>query len=288
METPTPASALVSAYSDLLRRPVETPSVAAAVLGVEIPARDPARPCALLLSPHPDDECLIGGLPLRLAREQGWQVFNLAVTLGSHEAERPRRARELTAACASLGFSAFLPVADGFSRISAAARAEDPAAWGEKVARVAEILRLLQPQAVFMPHEEDWNATHVGVHHLGMDALAAMPKDVACTVFTTEYWHPHATPNVMAGLSERTVSDLLAALACHAGEVARNPYDRRLTAYLSDTVRRGSERLCGKGAAAVAVDFAMLYRVGQWRGGKLSYSALARIIAADETISLFD
>jgi hypothetical protein len=156
------------------------------------------------------------------------------------------------------------------------------------LARIAEVVNLLRPQALFMPHEGDWNATHVGVHHLGMDALAALPKDFACAVCTTEYWHPHATPNAMIGLSEKTVADLLAALACHAGEVARNPYDRRLTAYLSDNIRRGSERLCGKGAAAVAMDFAMLYRVGQWRGGKLSYSALTRITAAEESIGIFD
>lgn len=288
MTTPTPASALVSVYSDLLRRPVEIPQVAATVLGTALPARDLSRPCAVLLSPHPDDECLTGGLPLRLAREQGWQIINIAMTLGSDEAQRPRRAREASMSCAFLGFDAVLPVEDGFSNLSLAARDEDPASWNTKVLRLAEMLAVLQPQAVFLPHEGDWNATHIGVNALALDALAALPQDFACSVCTTEYWHPHATPNVMVGLDADIVAALLSALACHAGEVARNSYDRRLTGYLSDNVRRGSELLGGKGAAAMAADFAMLYRLGQWRGGKLAYSALMRVVGADAELDLFN
>jgi LmbE family N-acetylglucosaminyl deacetylase len=37
----------------------------------------------LIFSPHPDDECIIGGLALRLLREAKWNVINVAVTLGS-------------------------------------------------------------------------------------------------------------------------------------------------------------------------------------------------------------
>jgi len=53
------------------------------------PRRD--APTALVLSPHPDDECIIGGLALRL-REEGWRVVNITVTLGSRvERRAPRR-----------------------------------------------------------------------------------------------------------------------------------------------------------------------------------------------------
>jgi hypothetical protein len=38
----------------------------------------------LLFSPHPDDECITGLLPLRLMRETGRQIINIPVTFGSN------------------------------------------------------------------------------------------------------------------------------------------------------------------------------------------------------------
>lgn len=64
---------------------------------------DGSKVC-VILSPHPDDECINGGLPLRLLREGGWRVVNLAVTHGSNPDRQLARARELQAACAVLGF----------------------------------------------------------------------------------------------------------------------------------------------------------------------------------------
>ena len=45
----------------------------------------------LLFSPHPDDECIIGGLALRLQREAGARVVNVAVTQGSNKARQAAR-----------------------------------------------------------------------------------------------------------------------------------------------------------------------------------------------------
>ena len=52
----------------------------------------------VVCSPHPDDESLVGALPLRLLRECGAKVTNCAITLGSNAAQRERRLRELKAA----------------------------------------------------------------------------------------------------------------------------------------------------------------------------------------------
>ena len=41
-------------------------------------------PKILIFSPHPDDEAIIGALPLRLMRESGMRVINVAVTQGSN------------------------------------------------------------------------------------------------------------------------------------------------------------------------------------------------------------
>ena len=48
-------------------------------------------PVALILSPHPDDECVIGGLALRLMRESGVRIVNVAVTLGSNRERQAER-----------------------------------------------------------------------------------------------------------------------------------------------------------------------------------------------------
>jgi hypothetical protein len=48
-------------------------------------------PRALIFSPHPDDECIIGGLALRLQREAGLRVVNVAVTQGSNKARQAAR-----------------------------------------------------------------------------------------------------------------------------------------------------------------------------------------------------
>src|SRR5579862_4167126 len=61
-------------------------------------------PRVLIFSPHPDDECIVGGLALRLLRESKWNVINVAVTLGSKKERQPARRRELQNSCASLGF----------------------------------------------------------------------------------------------------------------------------------------------------------------------------------------
>ena len=82
------------------------------------PALPAAAPHALLFSPHPDDECLTGGLALRLHREAGLKVINVAVTLGSDRARRGERLAELEQACHYLGFGLLTTGPQGFGTIS--------------------------------------------------------------------------------------------------------------------------------------------------------------------------
>lgn len=96
-------------------------------------------------------------------------------------------------------------------------------------------------------------------------------------------------PNLMIGVNESDAATLLSALVCHAGENARNSFDARFPAYLIDNVRRGSERVGGKGAASAPDDFAMLYKVGVWKSGKFMPSALKRIVGAGSPVGeIFD
>ena len=283
-ESPISSETLISEYMNLLRRSPAAPEIAIPFLSDALPVRAPRRSCALLLSPHPDDECLTGALPLRLSREQRWQIVNLAVTLGSYAERREERKAELAKACAVLGFDCALPQPNGFENVTTDARSGDAPAWQEKVACLAEIIAHYEPQAVFLPHAQDAHPAHIGTHLLGMDALAQQAPDFSCAVIQTEYWHPLADPNLMIGVGEKDAATLLSALACHVGEVARNPYDARFPAFLIDNVRRGSERVGGKGAASAAADFAMLYKLGIWKNGKFVPSALKRAKGADESV----
>lgn len=58
----------------------------------------------LIFAPHPDDESMSGGLAMRMMRECGFKVTDVAVTLGSNKARRPEGAQSLrNAARGSLG-----------------------------------------------------------------------------------------------------------------------------------------------------------------------------------------
>lgn len=234
----------------------------------------PARPApasaqgkALLFSPHPDDEGLTGALPLRLAREAGLQVLNIAVTLGSNAARRSERWSELQQACAYLGWPTECAVPGGLVRVTPATRDTEPAHWRTCVDAIRATLARHQPRFVVVPHAGDWNGTHVGTHLLVMDALRAMPPDFRCVLIETEFWAALRTPNLMVQSSIEQVADLVAALSFHAGEVRRNPYHLTLPAWMQDNVRRGGELVGGQGGAAPDYRFATLYSLGLWRDG---------------------
>lgn len=263
----------LEALVQFLRLPREAAEGGAAVTPPE------NAPTAMVFAPHPDDESITGALPLRLRREAGWRVVDVAMTLGSDRANRGGRRRELHAACAHLGFELVEPVADGFSDLNPTTRSQQPERWQGMADAVARLLREVRPALVVMPHAEDQHPTHIGTHHVVMDALALLGADAACLVAQSEYWRPLANPNVMLGVGVSDLDDLMQALACHQGEVARNPFHLRLPGWMIDNVRRGAELVGGFGEAAPAIAFATLYRLDEWRQGALHPWA-ARIVPA--------
>lgn len=233
------------------------------------PELKPDAAKALIFSPHPDDECIIGALPLRLLREAQMKAINVPVTLGSKKTRRAERYRELEGACGHIGFE-LQPVApDGLGNITAKSREKDSAAWTPAVEKIAGIIKQAAPRVIFVPHEKDWHETHIGTHLLVMDALNKMPADFQCLVVETEFWGAMDTPNLMVESSARDVTDLVTALTFHVGEVRRDPYHLLLPAWMQDNVRRGSELTGGAGSAAADFVFATLYRLRRWKRGKL-------------------
>jgi N-acetylglucosamine malate deacetylase 1 len=262
-----PYHAFVSDLARLVREGKQLP------LGGHVPAERETlahdAPRALIFSPHPDDECIIGGLALRLMREAGVHVVNVAVTQGSNKARQSARWDELQAACDYLGFGLIPTAEGGLEQVNVKTRTADPARWQASVDVIADILARQQPAVVFFPHDTDWNSTHVGTHHLLVDALTAQPSDFSCQVVETEFWGAMATPNLMVESSVEDLAEMMAALSFHVGEVQRNPYHLLVPSWMQDNVRRGGELVGGQGGAAPDFAFCTLYRLRQWRDGQL-------------------
>jgi len=228
------------------------------------PAPNPGAPLALILAPHPDDECIVGALPLRLQRESGWRVAVAPVTLGSRPERREARLSEFRGACAFLGWDA-LTVAD---------------------TGLSELLRRERPRLMLIPHAEDANSTHRRVRVIAVDALLAAGPDLRCAVAETEYWATMPDPNLMVEAPAEAAGDLVAALSFHKGEIERNPYHVLLPCWLADGARRGAELVGGQGAAAPAFRLAALYRLSMWTGSALERAAgPGRVAAAGDDIS---
>ena len=245
------------------------------------PVPPPAdAPVALLFSPHPDDECITGLLPLRLMREAGWRIVNVPVTHGSRVERRAERHDELSRACAFLDWEWVEPAPDGGFRFQSlenlggnfpnVGSGNDPVFQTLEKPDVITLLKHVQPAALFVPHAADWNARHISTNHLVMDALRAMPPDFTCTVIETEFWAAMADPNLMVEGDVELVADLVAATSFHVKEVERNPYHRLLPAWMMDNVRRGGELVGGQGEAAPDYQFATLYRLRKWQNGALT------------------
>jgi N-acetylglucosamine malate deacetylase 1 len=236
------------------------------------PARPPVpadAPKALIFAPHPDDEVIIGGLPLRLLRELKMNVVNVAVTLGSRVDRQAERWQELTHCCDYIGFGLVGTGERGLEGINPAAREKDPRRWESSVEVIVRLLAEHQPSIIFFPHDDDWNQTHLGVHHLLVEALGA--SGLACLTVETEFWGAMDTPNLMVESTAADVADLVAALSLHVGEVARNAYHLRLPAWMIDNVRRGAELVGGQGGAAPEFAFATLYRLRRWENGQFQH-----------------
>src|SRR4051794_32418211 len=233
------------------------------------PALAPNAPKVLIFSPHPDDEVIIGGLPLRLLRELKMNVMNVAVTQGSNKARQPERLKELQACCDYIGFGLLQTRETGLEGINLKTRSQNAAEWEHSVARIVEILSPESPRVIFFPHDRDWNSSHIGTHHLVMDALKQMPAGFECMAVETEFWGAMDTPNLMVESKESDVVDLITALTFHVGEVKRNPYHLRMPAWMIDNVRRGGELVGGQGGAAPDFLFGTLYRLRRWKNGGL-------------------
>jgi N-acetylglucosamine malate deacetylase 1 len=227
-------------------------------------------PKALFFAPHPDDECLAGGMAVRLLRQARMNVMDVAVTLGSNKERRAGRLQELQNACKFLGFGLVPTTPSGLDKINVKTREQDPAHWAACVKVIQGILETHQPKVIFCPNDHDWNSTHIGTHFLVTDALKQMPAAFECYLIETEFWGAMADPNLLVEVGAEDLGDMVSALTFHVGEVSRNPYHLLLPAWMMDNVRRGGEVAGGQGGAAPDFPFATLYRLRRWSHRQLT------------------
>jgi hypothetical protein len=248
-----PYAGFVGEFEALLERGAALPRGGAR--RARAPAPKPGAPTALILAPHPDDECIVGALPRRLQRERGWRVAVAPVTLGSRAERRAPRLEELKGACRFLGWEVLEP--------------------GER--GLAALLRRESPRLVLFPHSGDANSTHRRVHDLAVAALREAGPKFRCAVAETEFWATLPDPNLLLDVAGRDAADLVAALSFHGGEIERNPYHVLFPCWLADGARRGAELVCGQGASAAPGRFASLYRLSRWTGKALERVAPGRV-----------
>ncbi|MEW6428580.1 MAG: PIG-L family deacetylase [Thermodesulfobacteriota bacterium] len=242
----------------------------------------------VLCSPHPDDEAIVGLLPLRLRQEADCRVINLLFTLGSDRTRRGERCREAAASSRLSGFEVLLAAEpEGLDRLSLRELREDRPRFESMVDLVASRLTDLRPDLVVYPHPHDGHPTHEAVAAIVTEALRRRAQAGAAAILAvqTECWRQLQQPNLLVGAGAGDVGRLCAAIAAHAGEVARHPYHRRQPVRMLENAFRGSELVRGFGSGGESPLFGELYRLGIFDGAGFA-AAAAAMLPASTRISL--
>lgn len=183
----------------------------------------------LILAPHPDDECLMAALPLRLKKEQGITVFVAAYSLGSRPDRQSARDQELNESCKRLGFHRIPGVINQLDSL-------------------VKIIEQHQIALLISPHSNDGHQTHIATHDLCLAVMTALGKQNKTIHWAhTEYWatisfNANFKPQcLLVSLTADDVITIGKALMAHQGEITRNPFHLRLPSFYQEQVRRGSE-----------------------------------------------
>lgn len=221
----------------------------------------------MILSPHPDDESIIGSLPLRLAKENNAHLVNVAVTLGSKKERQAERLKELNEACELLEMELI----------------ELNENWKKKEKELKSLILRYRPALILAPHLKDHHPTHIKTGELLKKTLSGM-KNINMLVAWTEFWGPMKDPNLLLEVPLEILELQMRALEKHKGEVGRNSYHLRLPAWMMDNVRRGSEVIAGKGEMSAQFAFGVLYRLQLFKQGKFTSPKMDSFLSAEKDI----
>jgi LmbE family N-acetylglucosaminyl deacetylase len=215
--------------------------------------KNPLPFTVMILSPHPDDESIVGSLALRLSHEHNAHVINVAVTLGSNEKRQKARKAELLMACQVLEMECVFLEED----------------WKTKEKELKSLIQKYRPHLIIAPHTKDFHPTHIKTGELLKKVLLKLKKETLLVAWS-EFWGQMSKPNMLVEVPAEILELQMKALEMHVGEVSRNPYHLRLPAWMMDNVRRGSEVVGGKGSEATEMAFGVLYKLQVAKYGKLT------------------
>lgn len=223
------------------------------------------RRVALHVAPHPDDETLAAGPTLALLQNAGWHVVNLACGLG-RKADHERRAVELSAALSEWGF-----VDERLDPPSAMSSGDDLVAARVQVASaVVEAMDRHRPALVVSPQPHDGHHGHVVVASAVFDALTGLARAGARMPpwWMWGYWRDLTTPTLYVPYGAQVLARIDRALACYAGEIARNDVSRVPAARGTVGAVVGWERVFGFGTTSrTGMPYADLLTEAVWRAG---------------------
>jgi LmbE family N-acetylglucosaminyl deacetylase len=196
--------------------------------------------CALSVSPHPDDELIGAGATLMALRDAGWRVINLACSLGRSR-DRARRRAELTEACRLAGFELLIP--DGLPPIGG----DDDLALAQQAlsAAIVDALDSSGAELIVGPSPHDGHHGHEVVGRAIRDA--AETRAESTHVLFWGLWSDLPLPNVLVPFDAERLNEIWRALAAHAGELARNRFDRLVESRAAANAVLGPERVFGFG-----------------------------------------
>jgi LmbE family N-acetylglucosaminyl deacetylase len=214
-------------------------------------------PVVVSVAPHPDDEILGAGATLMALRDAGWRVVNLACSLG-RDAGRERRRAELIEACRIARFE--LVIADRAPPIGAA---DDLELAQVEIARaVADVMARTGAQLLVGSSPHDGHHGHEVVGRAMCDAVEG--HGPPCQIMFWALWGELPLPNLFVPFDAARLEELAGALAAHAGELARNRFDRLLEARAVANAVLGPERVFGFGAHGGSEPYAELLTRVTW------------------------
>jgi LmbE family N-acetylglucosaminyl deacetylase len=190
-------------------------------------------------------------------RDAGWRVVNLACSLG-RAADRDRRREELIEACRAARFE--LVIADRAPPIEAT---DDLALAQTGLQRtIADAMTQTGAGLLVGPSPHDGHHGHEVVGRAICDAVEGHGQP--CQVMFWALWGELPLPNLLVPFDAPRLAELQRALAAHAGELARNPFDRLLEARAAANAVLGPERVFGFGAQGGSDRYAELFTSVTW------------------------
>lgn len=209
------------------------------------------------VSPHPDDELLGAPATLMALRDAGWRVINLACSLGRPDDNHRRRA-ELTKACERAGFELVIP--DGLPPIGM--RDNLARAQAALTPAIIDALDDSGAELIVGPSPHDAHHGHEMVGRAIRDAVEKRREPMH--VMFWGLWSDLPVPNLLVPFDAARLAEIQRALRAHAGELARNRFDRLLEGRAAANAVLGAERVFGFGAAGTAYKYTELLTDARW------------------------